>query len=316
MKSKQMLMAGLIVSCLSIQTVTMGGDLYRDMFGTIRDKGDMFYQVRTRGSQVESNLFADKVFASKFNDGAWVEAVQTRNVPAMASLAWNLKGVETILGKVDKKTTSAMMFEAAAKIAVAQGNADALKDIVALAPECKKFDEEMALAGKTRGISKPIAMPELCVYDPAIGDKLMKPWQRPILGDYITDTFRGMPKQNAESISFLVNQGRMTMNPAMLAFGAMELHKFRGDNKISAQFEPANIMAEAADMAVEVGDKEALKTIIAIYETSPLANAEKVAELKEQMNLLSATRGADKQNVLKDLCQGLKWNVNMPAMTK
>ena len=199
------------------------GQLYRDVFGNIRDTTDPFFKIRTRG-QIAKKLFVNTEFAEKIDAGAIQDALVAKNVDALTSSAWDLKGLEIILGKKDSKTTSDMLFNAAAQIAVEQGNGNALKQIIALAPECKKFEAQLAMKTKTRGANKSVcALPQLCLLPPkdykkAIDSLTM--WQQPMFGDYICQSFRGMSKQSADTASMLVNEGRITMNPQMIAMGA------------------------------------------------------------------------------------------------
>lgn len=284
------------------------GQLYRDIFGNIRDTGDIFFNIPTRG-QLAKKLFSDEDFAKKADIIALQTAFMTRNVEAMASCAWDLKGLELVLGKKDKTTTSDMIFTSAAKLAVEQGNAVALKQIIALAPECKKFEEEFALKGKTRGINKYVtALPQLTLLPRKDCEKALKglqPWEQPAFDSYMRSSFRGMTKQGADIVSMLVNEGRVSLNPQMIAMGALELSKYPYDNKLGAKFEPAQIFAEAAELAIAKQDKNALNQIVALYGTANFKTADYAKYLQGELVMLSSSRGLDEEDIGKAALVGI-----------
>ena len=249
----------------------------------------------TRG-QSAAELFEDKDFYNKVDVTLFADALQVRDVAILTGFAWDLKGAEIILGKVDKKTSSAMVFASAAKLAVEQGNADALKAIIALAPECKKYESQLALKGKTRGMSKfsVTALPQLASLPQNEWDKALKnlrPWEQPVFDKYLCASFRGMPASSAINASTLINDGRLTMNRQMIAIGAMELSKYPYDKKLGIKFEPAQIFAEAAELAILKQDKEALAQIIALYGTANFKTADYAKYLQNELTLMSSTRG-------------------------
>ena len=270
------------------------GQLYRDVFGDIRDTGDVFFRIRTRG-QLAKKLFTDEDFAKKADVIALQKAIMARNVDAMTNCAWDLKGLELMFGKKDKTTTSDMLFAAAAKLAVEQGNSAALKQVIALAPECKKFEEELALKSKTRGINKSVtAFPQLTLLPHKDWEKALKglqPWEQPAFGQYICASFRGMSKKSADTVAMLVNEGRVTMNPQMIAMGALELSKYPYNSKLGIKFEPAQIFAEAVELAVAQQDKDALNQIAALYGTANFKNAEYTKYLQGELAMLGENRG-------------------------
>ena len=257
---------------------------------------NIFGGIDFRGN-VAKKLFSDEDIATRVDVLAIQEAVVTHNVDAMTSCAWDLKGVELILSKKDKTTTSDMLFEMAAQVAVEQGNAAALKHIVALAPDCKKYDAQLALKGKTRGLSKfqNSALPELIQVPPKDFEKMIKgldSWQQPELGTYICSSFRGMSNSEAASASMLINGGRITLNPQMIAFGALELSRFPYDSKLGAKLDPAQIFSEAVELAIYKKDKVALARIAALYETAGFKDAEFAKYMQNELVMMNnTTRG-------------------------
>ena len=245
--------------------------------------------------QVAKKLFANTVFAEKIDAVAIQDALVAKNVDALTSCAWDLKGLEIILGKKDSKTTSDMLFNAAAQIAVEQGNGNALKQIIALAPECKTFEAQLAMKTKTRGANKSVcALPQLCLLPPkdykkAIDSLTM--WQQPMFGDYICQSFRGMSKQSADTASMLVNEGRITMNPQMIAMGALELSKYPYNSELGIKFEPAQIFAEAVELAIVKQDKAALTQLAALYNTASFKSEECAKYIQSELAMLSGMRG-------------------------
>lgn len=248
----------------------------------------------TRG-QSAAELFEDKEFYDKVDVTLFADALKLRDAAVLMGFAWDLKGAEIILGKVDKKTSSSMVFAYAAKLAVEQGNEAALKEIIKLAPECKNYEAQMAMKGKTRGINKSVtAMPQLIVLPEDHFEKAMKalrPWEQPLLGKYMYASFRGIPISSAVTATTLVNDGRITMNPQMIALGAMELAKYPYDRKLGIKFEPAQIFAEAAELAIVKQDKEALEQIIALYGTAKFKTDDYAKYLQNELTMLSNVRG-------------------------
>ena len=248
----------------------------------------------TRG-QSAAVLFDDKDFYEKVDVTLFADALQIRDAAVLMGFAWDLKGAETILGKVDKKTTSTQIFELAAKIAIEQGNEAVLKNIIALAPECKKFEAQFAMKGKTRGQNKSVcALPQLCVlpannYKKAIESLTM--WQQPALGQYICSAYRGITQQSADTASMLVNEGRITMNPQMIAMGALELSKYPYNSELGIKFEPAQIFAEAVELAIVKQDKTALTQLAALYNTASFKSEECAKYIQSELAMLSNTRG-------------------------
>ena len=245
--------------------------------------------------QLAKKLFADKDFAKRIDVITLQNAIGTRNVDAMTSCAWDLKGVELILGKKDKTTTSDMIFASAANLAVEQGNAEALKQIITLAPECKKYEEQLTLKSKTRGLGKSVtALPQLVLLPQKDWKKTLSTfsdWQQPVLENYMLAGFRGITKQSADTASMLVNEGRFTMNPLLIAMGAMELSKYPYDSKLGVKFEPAQIFAEAVELAVAQKDVGVLKQMSALYSTANFKTAEFTQYLADELAMLGNTRG-------------------------
>ena len=245
--------------------------------------------------ETAEKLFKDPDFVERIDTGAIQDALIAKNVDALTSCAWDLKGLEIVLGKKDTKTTSDMLFSVAAQIAVEQENDTALKQIIALAPECKKFESQLAMKAKTRGVNKSVcALPQLCMLpsnEYKKGLKALRVWQQPILGDYICTSFRGLSKQNADIVSMLVNEGRITMNPQMIAMGSLELAKYPYNSELGTKFEPAQIFAEAVELAIVKQDKEALTQLSALYNTAKFKNDETAKYINTELNMLSSTRG-------------------------
>jgi len=239
-----------------------------------------------------------------------VGAVERRNVKAMTGVAWNLKALETILGKQDKKTTSDAMFKAAAQVAVEQRNATALTEIVALCPACKTYQDEMKAAGQSRGAASPVTMPQIVcfpdfgMFDPtkkedAYGKRVeelaqkLQPWETPALTpDLVRFSFRGMSTPEAENVATMANRGRETGNPAMLAQSAIAL---AGKNPPAAcpYLKPERMLDEAAGLAVVLGDKKGLAQIIDIYENDVfgLKDADKGKAMAEELKMMGSSRG-------------------------
>ena len=267
------------------------GTSFTDQFGRTHFNGPLF-----RG-MLAKKLFADADFANRIDVAALQTAIETRNVDAMTSSAWDLKGVELILGKKDKTTTSDMLFASAAKLAVEQGNAGALKQIVALAPECKKYEEQLALKGKTRGMTKfksVTAFPQLTVlpqqnWQAAL--KGMQSWQQPMLDSYIMPSFRGMSAASGETAAMLINDGRVSGNAQMIALGALELAKYPYDGKLGEKLDPAQIFAEAAELAIAKQDRNALLQIVGLYNSAPFKTEDFAQYLQGELTMLGKTRG-------------------------
>jgi len=260
----------------------------------------------TRGTD-GSILFASDEFAKQFSEENWVDAVETRNVQEMISCAWDLKRVEAILGRKDTKTTSGALFEAAAQIAVGQRNSESLEQIIALAPECAKYRDELKAAGETRGgIALYRATPELVYPDfpvlmpDAQGQEIwrnalntLKPFQTPYLRpDMVLLNFRGMSFPSAESVTFLLNKGRTANDAKLIVQGAISL---AGQPESSADsiFNPMNIMNEAAELAILTGDRVALSLAVDVFKSNAygLQSLEQAALYGEELKLLGETRG-------------------------
>ena len=245
--------------------------------------------------QLAKKLFADEDFVKRIDVVALQDAIGARNVDAMTSCAWDLKGVELILGKKDKTTTSDMIFASAANLAVEQGNAEALKQIITLAPEFKKYEEQLTLKSKTRGLKKSVtALPQLMLLPQKDWEKTLSTfsdWQQPVLENYMLAGFRGITKQSADTASMLVNEGRFTMNPLLIAMGALELSKYPYDSKLGIKFEPAQFFAEAVELAVAQKDVGVLKQLSALYSTANFKTAEFTQYLADELAMLGNTRG-------------------------
>ena len=255
------------------------------------------YAGSWRGAGAESKLFNDDVFSDKIDVSAISSALTSRNVDALASCAWDLKGLETVLGKVDKKTSSKMLFSAAAQLAVEQGNADGLKAIVALEPDCKKYEDQLALKGKTRGAGMGLdyCLPEIVPLESQNWkDKLkeLKPWQTPMFNrDLVCCNFRGVPEGVAEACAAMINGGRATMNPLMEAVGAVQLSKYAAVDDISAKLQPSSVFKEATEMAIYKGDTASLKQLASLYETSSFLEPDYLRYIKNMSELSGKTRG-------------------------
>lgn len=261
--------------------------------------GDTYSSFNVR--EIESKLFSDKDIVSKVNIAFLQNALMTRNVDAIASFAWNLKGVERMLGKKDRKTTSRMLFDSAAQLAIEQGNSKALNQIIALAPECKIFKEQLVFNAKTHRINKSVtAFPQLILFSQKDGAKTLEglqSWEQPLLGSYIRASFRGMTQISSDTASMLVNEGRISMNPQMIAMGAMELSKYPYDSKLGIKFEPAQIFAEAAELAIANQDRVALQQIVALYETANFKIPDYAQYLQGEVAMLVEDRGLKSDGV-------------------
>ena len=129
---------------------------------------------RYRGADGASVLFKNEKFASEFPEADWVDAVAERNAPVMLNLAWLLDGIEKRLGAKDEKTSSATLYDATGRMAVAQRNAAALDQLVRLWPTGKKYQEEAKALGGTRGGKElpPVALPQIVAPTPDKEGKL------------------------------------------------------------------------------------------------------------------------------------------------
>ena len=276
-----------------------------DSFGNTTFSGDLF---RARGASGGSVLFESTDVSSRFSEDAWVGAVENRDVMAMVGAAWELKAVETILGKTDKKTTSETLFKVAAQVAVEQRNEAALAEIVALCPSCKSYESEMKAASPSRGKAAAVTMPQIVYPDLGVFDlakpeefkkrvvdmvKQLTPWQTPILTpDLLRFSFRGMSTPEAENVAILVNRGRQTVSPAMLVQAAVSL---AGKDTASeyACLEAGRLLDEATGLALLLGDKKALFQIIHIAESDVfgLKDPDQAKTLAEKLKLMSGNRG-------------------------
>lgn len=279
--------------------------------GTITPRSPVFgggYDCNFRGANGENLLFEKEEFSQRFSVDAWVGAVESRDVSAMAQLAWNLKAVEAVLGKQDKKTTSDAMFKAAAQLAVEQRNETALAEIVALCPTCKTYQDELKAGSATRGTASVITMPQI-VY-PVLGpldpgkpgdfkkqaDEMahsLARWQTPYLTpDLVRFNFRGMSTPEAENVATLANQGRQTGNAGMLAQSAVALVG-QSPSTECTYLKPERLLDEAAGMALAFGDKKSLAQVINIYENDVfgLKDQDKAKALAEEFKMLSNSRG-------------------------
>jgi len=291
----------------------MGTTYYRSNSGQTGTSSTFMGTTSYRGSLFRGSgkaIFENKEIAKRFDVVTWIDATLSKDVNKMTQSAWQLKGIEKALGKQDKKLTSKSMFETAARIAIIQNNAQALKEIVALEPACKKYQEELKLSGKTRGngIGSIVNMPEMVIMPgvapknwlPKLGN--LKPYQQPRYSmELLGAQFRGISPSLAGNISFLVNRGRTTLDPTMLATGAIQLAKIKMDKKTPSCFMPKLILGEAAGMAMDLGDKDALDFITGLYQTSILKNAVKAKKLQEEAKLMGKTRGVLYRNMFGDL---------------
>ncbi len=261
-----------------------------------------------RGQDGQSTLFADTDFTQKIEVERIAAALTSRNVDALTSCAWDLKGLEMVLEKVDKKTNSKMLFAAAAQLAVEQGNAEGLKAIVTLEPECKKYEDQLALKGKTRGAVAGFArcLPEIVPLESQNWKntlKGLKDWQVPMFNrDMVCCNFRGVSEGDAEVCAAMINGGRATMNPLMEAVGAVQLSKYTAVDDISTKFQPSAIFKEATEMAIYKGDAASLKQLAALYEMSSFIEPDYLKYIKEMAELTGKTRGLTETEV-DDTCK-------------
>ena len=287
--------------CHSTRNVFGGQNFYSNTGGMVGHStpnvfGGMNYHG-FRGKDGQSMLFADKEFNQKIEVERISAALSSRNVDALSSCAWDLKGLELVLGRVDKKTSSKMLFAAAAQLAVEQGNAKGLKAIVALEPECKKYEDQLALKGKTRGAVSGFAccLPEIVPLETQDWkDKLkgLKDWQVPMFNrDIVCCNFRGVSESDAEACVAMINGGRATMNPLMEAVGAVQLSKYTAVDDISTKFQPSSIFKEAVSLAIFKCDTEALKRLFALYEVTNFREPDYAAYVENLIAISGKTRG-------------------------
>ena len=284
----------------SMPNVFGGQNFYSSSSGFIGSSmpnvfGGMNYSFR--GKEGQSSLFTDKDIGKKAESDKIAAAMESRDVDTLTSCAWDLKGLEAILGKKDKKTNSELLFAAAAQMAVEQGNADGLKAIVALAPECKKYQDALSLRGKTRGVG---AAP-LCALPQVVrvgGDdwkeelKKLAPWQTPML-DKVTlcGSFRGIPEVDVELCSAMINGGRAAMRPLSMAMGAVQLSSYKTSDECCEKMKPVNIFKEAVEMAAFKGDWKTMKQLAELYMTTSFTDPEYGGYLKEVVSMGGASRG-------------------------
>ena len=291
-----------------VPPVVLGGGDWRsggsdEIFDAPPKNGSEF----TWRSEKEGNIiFASDEFADRFPEMVWVNATKNRNVQKMIDYAWELRKIEKVLGKKDKRTTSRAMFEAAARLAVNQGNEGALKQIVALEPTCEKYMQDIKAMGGTRGASTvPNAMPEI-VYPSfpigAPGDKWQKRWEKaveelednqvpflrpPMLQFYFPD----MDDQTASKICMLLNQGRFKNDPNLLVHAAVELDRQKGQADVTF-LNPESVLGEAAELAISVHDKAGLRRVIQAYESEQFSLSSKAKMYGEVLKTMGSTRGA------------------------
>ncbi len=264
------------------------------------------YEIRFRGADGKSVLFESDDFAGSCED-AWIGAVEERNVLAMTEVAWNLRGIEMMLGKADAKTSSTDLFRAAAQVAVEQHNGEALVDIVALCPECKEFEDDLKAATKSRGQHVIVTMPRvlpspLGSWDPSaredfagrvkVASSSLMPWERlEVTPDLVCYSFAGTSLPDAQNVAMMINRGRRTCNAAMIGMAAVSLSNMGGSEL--EHLDPKWLLEEAAGLAVTMADKQAIMQIKAIYENmaSELADAERARILGDELKMLSGSRG-------------------------
>ncbi len=299
---------GSLAVMLIVTPLVFGGEHWRSggseqLFGSADNDQDEFVWRGGKGGNI---IFADDDFAAEFPEMAWVDATKNRNVQRMIDCAWELRKVEKVLGKKDKKTTSGAMFETAARLAVNQGDKKALKKIIALEPECKKYKQDMKAKGKTRGVNNvPHAMPEI-VYPkfPVDASEQMwgKMWKRavkaleedqvPFLRPRMVQYYYSdISDDEASRICMLLNQGRMKNNPKMLVQAATELKGQKGSANV-AFLSPKGILGEAAELAVSMGDKSGLTRVVEVYESGPFGMTSKANMYKQMKKTMGGTRGA------------------------
>jgi len=259
-----------------------------------------------RGASGGSVLFASEEVSKKFSESRWIGAVEARNVPAMVECAWWLKGVETMLGKQDKKTTSDAMFDAAAQIAVAQKRADVLVNIVALAPSCHKYLDSLKAEGTARGgVGSGVSMPQLVYPGPIPSGKDLQQWlekldgrllpfETPLLSpDMVQFAFRGISSSDAETVAFLANRGRQGNDAELLAQAAVRIAGRQPAVKLPF-LDSTQMLSEATKMALDLGDQNALSQILKLYGNKDLAvySPEKEKEYSEDLKAMSTLRGS------------------------
>jgi len=260
-----------------------------------------------RGADGGSILFESKDIASRFSEDGWVGAVENRDVKGMAGAAWNLKAVETILGKQDKKTTSEAMFKAAAEVALEQKNAAALAEIVALCPACKSYQDELKASGQSRGAASVVTMPQvvfpdLGAFNPSKTEDFktrvdtmtqnLKPWETPFLSpDLVRYNFRGVSSPEAENVAIMANRGRQTQNPAMIAQAAVALAGKKSEFDVS-YLNPKKLMEEATGLALVLNDSRAATQLLSIYgnEELGLKDSDKAMKLADELRAMSGSR--------------------------
>ena len=252
-----------------------------------------------RGGASKS-IFSNEAFKERIDETAISASIRMRDIKGLVRSAWDLKGFEIIIGAKDENLNSDMLFNIAAQFAVEQNNAEALKAVIALAPECKKYEAQMALKAQTRGAQKTActtAFPELVYLN--VNDwkntlkKKLKPWEQPMADVYICGMFRGLPEPVAFNAGSKINCGRMYMSPTMLATGAMELSNYDYVKDFAPIFEPAKVFAEAVEMAVVLKDKEALQKMATMYAKANFKNDEYASYIATQIAFLGNTRGMD-----------------------
>ncbi len=256
-----------------------------------------------RGANGKSVLFASESFEKAFPESAWVEAVAERNAEEMLNLAWILEGIEKRTGEKDSKTTSAKLYQAVGKVALGQGNSAVLGQLVKLYPEAKKYQDEAKASSATRGKEgAPIAMPRIVVpvadkdgkIAPAKAGIVYLATPETVLAEFGNEI--GYAK--AESVAGLVNAGRVSCSPRLLATAAVELASLGGSKK-AVTLKPASLLSESEQLAETMEDAGAMSFVAAIYGMDgTLKNPSKSKECGDAAKAMGATRGLRSDSII------------------
>lgn len=291
---------------------TYGGTTYHNYggrSGTSSTYGGTTYHSGSLFRGDNNPLFANAEIAQHFPTEAWLDATAERNAEFMLDLAWTLEGLEKRLDQKDEKTTAASLYNATAKLAVGQRNVKLLEQLVRVWEPAKSHLEEAKALGATRGKNSMVPMPRLIHPEFSEDGKLMDlPYgsayvSSPALVLYQYGDALGW--SGASNVAGALNAGRMNYSPTMLTAAAVELK----DTNLP---EAKQILQEAAELAVEIEDKDGLEYVNSLYSSnSAFTDSEKANYYKEIAASMGATRGGEHwMNSVSPKI--MPWNKNTP----
>lgn len=257
--------------------------------GVSRTYGNRTYHSGSLFRGDNNPLFTNTEIAELFPTEAWLDATAERNVEFMLELAWALEGIEKRLGQRDDKTTAASLYQATAKLAVGQRNLGLLEQLVRIWEPAKSQLEEAKALGATRGNNAMVPMPRLI--HPEFEENGVLP-EPPYGSAYVSSPAlvlyrygENLGWSRASNVAGALNAGRMNFSPTMLTAAAVEL----ADTNLP---EAKQILQEAAELAVEIEDKNGLEYVNSLYSSnSVFTDGQKANYYKEISTSMGATRG-------------------------